>query len=223
MFSSVLALSLFHLSFSLSDTYNEQAFHEALQRLVNRQQARMYSTIHSSGALKSEVKNPNPTHPSSSSTSHHHTSAPHQEESPIDMSFFDDLNYAPVLSLGARRSDSRLHNASGPRYVSKEDFKPQFAMIQSSKPPHPSMKRATQTNVHMQNANDTFNNFIDETTPQWQNEIASAYSQVCFIVSEYLTVKQASLCYACLIAPSRLSFVRSVVFMLSLSNLLEHA
>lgn len=46
------------------------------------------------------------------------------------------------------------------------------------KPPTGAGGRNIQTNVHLANANATFNSFIDENTPQWQTEIASAYSQV---------------------------------------------
>jgi hypothetical protein len=69
--------------------------------------------------------------------------------------------------------------------MSKEDYQAsQKRSVQASKPPigrppsgPPSVKNI-HPNVHQANANATFNSFIDENTPQWQNDIASAYSQV---------------------------------------------
>ena len=57
----------------------------------------------------------------------------------------------------------------------------QTAKPPTGKPPVGSTNgRQGPTNVNQANANATFNSFIDENTPQWQTEIASAYSQVCY-------------------------------------------
>lgn len=78
---------------------------------------------------------------------------------------------------GAR--DGRPVSSSGPRYMSKEEYQARRGGMGKpplGKPPHGG--KNLQTNVHMANANATFNSFIDENAPQWQTDIASAYNQV---------------------------------------------
>ncbi|KAK7103452.1 hypothetical protein V1264_018343 [Littorina saxatilis] len=159
----------FSTSEPVVDTYNEEAIREALQRLATRQQARQYSAINSSSALKpGEGSRP------SSSGSHRRGSFSRQEERP-------DVTVHPG---NIKRSDSRPSSSSGVRYISKEEYMAnQVRRIHAGKPPVGKPPpggggRNSQPNVHLANANATFNSFIDESTPQWQTEIASAYSQV---------------------------------------------
>ncbi|XP_076463867.1 tubulin polyglutamylase TTLL5-like [Babylonia areolata] len=169
--------SPFSTSEPIVDTYNEQAIREALQRLAVRQQARQYSAINSSSSLRPDgTPNPAPTRPASatSSTSHRRGSLSRHNE---DREAFS-------AHPGALQRPS---SSSGVRHMTKEEYQASQARrnIQNGKPPIGKPPPAgggggkqAQTNVHMANANATFNSFIDENTPQWQTEIASAYSQV---------------------------------------------
>lgn len=154
------------------DTYNEQAIREALQRLAVRQQARQYSAGNSSSMLKPDF---NPSVLSRPSSSHSHRRG--------SLSRPEDQDFAPVHP-GARDPRPSSSSGSGPRYMSKEEFQAvqarrgQVGKPPLGRPPHGAGGKGVQTNVHLANANATFNSFIDENTPQWQTEIASAYSQV---------------------------------------------
>ena len=155
-----------------TDTYNEQAIREALQRLAVRQQARQYSAGNISSALKPD----NMSRPSSSG-SHRRGSLSRTD---------DRADFMTTHPGSLKRPDSRPGSSTGVRYISKEDYLASQGQGQKNpngkpplgKPPIGAGGRNVQTNVHMANANATFNSFIDENTPQWQTEIASAYSQV---------------------------------------------
>ncbi|XP_070181394.1 tubulin polyglutamylase TTLL5-like isoform X10 [Littorina saxatilis] len=111
----------FSTSEPVVDTYNEEAIREALQRLATRQQARQYSAINSSSALKpGEGSRP------SSSGSHRRGSFSRQEERP-------DVTVHPG---NIKRSDSRPSSSSGVRYISKEEYMAnQVRRIHAGKPP----------------------------------------------------------------------------------------
>lgn len=75
-------------------------------------------------------------------------------------------------------------SASGGRFITMEDH-----LARSVQRNPPNGLRASQSlqsqhhqqafnSVHMQNANNTFNSFIEDPNPQWQTEIASAYNEV---------------------------------------------
>lgn len=63
--------------------------------------------------------------------------------------------------------------------MSTEDYQAsQRGKHPTGKPPVHNAGKLVQTNVHLQNANATFNNFIDEGTHKWPSDIKSVYNHV---------------------------------------------
>ncbi|XP_005096708.1 tubulin polyglutamylase TTLL5 isoform X1 [Aplysia californica] len=186
--------SIFTTSDPVVDTYNEKAIQDALQRLALKQQARQYSAVNGTNVLKADMsptKPPLGLRPGSASSRdaymNHHTAMAVTGQS--------QTLHSPVTAVAAY---SRPGSQSGGRYMTMEGQTlgrdgarsnsrqhsagmtslgrtPSYTNL-SSKPPAPQPPQ--QGNVHMQNANATFNSFIEDQNPQWQNEIASAYSEV---------------------------------------------
>ncbi|KAL8620268.1 hypothetical protein ACOMHN_064558 [Nucella lapillus] len=164
--------SPFSTSEPIVDTYNEQAIREALQRLAVRQQARQYSAINSCSSLKPEGGGPPPS--SSTTTNRSSSTGSHRRGS---VSRHDDRD--AFMHPGSLHRPS---SSAGIRHLTKEEYHHASQAARRGKPPlgkpPPGGGKHVQTNVHLANANATFNSFIDENTPQWQTDIASAYSQV---------------------------------------------
>ncbi|XP_067680981.1 tubulin polyglutamylase TTLL5-like isoform X3 [Haliotis asinina] len=161
------------------DTYNEQAIHDALQRLAVRQQARQYSAFNGTSALQPEqlirpFNTPTGSRPGSATNSRR----------PSD-SLLNGGELSGSSSSIMSQQASRRQDAVQPlqRYLTLEE-----QIIRS----HPSSSSGSnrlhadhqmtgkhrQTNINMDNANATFNSFIDDPGAQWQSDLMTAYSQV---------------------------------------------
>ena len=84
------------------------------------------------------------------------------------------------------------------KYITMEDhvFKnrpPSGKRTQSAVDNRSGNKKQTNINMNYQNANATFNSFIEDVGPNWQNEVAKAYSQVTGVLPQnYHTPSQTS-------------------------------
>ncbi|KAK3093578.1 hypothetical protein FSP39_017678 [Pinctada imbricata] len=203
------------------DSYNDQAIHEALQRLALRQQARQYSAYNSTHSLVGEDGR---SRPSSAKSSGNNEAAPQFSRS---TSAVENLTY----TLHGGPSHSVYKNSNGQsEYIHKqpnptvhipesESYKRNEGTkayqtngvisedVTRSRPPSGQGQRRSevksastnsrkpfQTNVNLQNANATFNSFIEDSKGgPWQNDLALAYNQVTGVLpSNYHTATQSS-------------------------------
>lgn len=172
-----------------TDPYNDKVITEALQRLTMRQQARQYSAFNGTSLVPSDAGS----RPSSA--------CGNRDQSEVNRTYtVHDSN-----SLHHFNSGSAVDKGSGDmtgKYLIMEDHvskhRPPSGSVQKrvhsaidikSLEPH----RRRQTNVNLQSANATFNSFIEDTGPNWQNELALAYNQVTGVTPQnYHTPSQSS-------------------------------
>jgi len=189
-----------HQQFTTSDpvvdTYNEAAIQEALQRLALRQQARQYSAVNSNSVLKPSDITPSkpPMRPSSASSRLSQNSYVPREAFLAQHPGMSVTGQSQMLhSPGAPYARPQTQNSG--RYMMEEQMargvpprgptsrqpsahmahQPSYSNLVGKGSSQP---LAATGNVHLQNANATFNSFIEDPNPQWQTEIASAYSEV---------------------------------------------
>ena len=145
-----------------SDPYNEKVISEALQRLTMRQQARQYSAFNGTSLVPSNSRPASASGPRENTDtaklwspvdSHVEKGAGDAQRKLVTMEDYVTKNRPP-----AGHSQKRVHSA-----IDIKSFEGQ---------------RRKQTNVNLQSANATFNSFIEDTGPNWPNELALAYSQV---------------------------------------------
>ncbi|RUS81198.1 hypothetical protein EGW08_011063, partial [Elysia chlorotica] len=199
--------SLFTTSDPIVDTYNEKAIQEALQRLTLRQQARQYSAINGSNVLRHELGGAGGGHSSSSNLGSKPPIAmmmrPASSGGRRDP-YFHSSQVQPAMSISGQSIGgphphtsfhSQLHNKPGSQGGAAGGVGSNFAGRGGgvSHQVHPQLTPQLSTSSltsngsgagapnpqHLQTANATFNSFIeDPSSPQWQNEIASAYNEV---------------------------------------------
>jgi len=164
--------SIFTTSDPIVDTYNEKAIQDALQRLALRQQARQYSAINGTNVLKSDPSKP-PMRPSSANSREAFLS----QHTSMAVTGQSQTLHSPIGTY------ARPATQAGGRYVTMErpNSRQHSALSHSSSFSSLTGKTASHhsnSTPHLQNANTTFNNFIEDPNTQWQTEIASAYSEV---------------------------------------------
>lgn len=166
----------------LQDPYNEKVISEALQRLTMRQQARQYSAYNGTSLVPSDQGS----RPPSAAGNREYIDS--QKAWPIhESNSVQSITSASASAYGDRRNGELVD-----KYISMEDH------ITKNKPPSGTNPKRThsaidvktleaqrkkhhshkQTNINLQSANATFNSFIEDTGPNWQNELALAYNQV---------------------------------------------
>lgn len=165
----------------ITDPYNDKVISEALQRLTMRQQARQYSAFNGSSLVPSDSGS----RPTSASAN----------REPTDQHSIHSINSAPSISQADRGSgDSKF--ISMENHVTKN--RPPSGTVQKRVHSAIDIKsfeahRKKQSNVNLQSANATFNSFIEDTGPNWQNELALAYNQVTGVTPQnYHTPSQSS-------------------------------
>lgn len=180
----------------IADPYNEKVISEALQRLTMRQQARQYSAINSTSLVPSEFSSRPPSASMSREPTDIQKHPPTQESTSVK-------HHAPLSTqIDRANGDPGSHVVHSGKYISVEDS------VTKNRPPSGTQKRThsaidlktveahrkKQTNVNLQSANATFNSFIeDNNAPNWQNELALAYSQVTGVTPQnYHTPSQSS-------------------------------
>ncbi|XP_071079263.1 tubulin polyglutamylase TTLL5-like isoform X1 [Haliotis cracherodii] len=162
------------------DTYNEEAIHDALQRLAIRQQTRQYSAFNGTSALQPDqlihhLTTPTPSRPGSAT----HSRKP--SESLLNGGeFTDSSSSSNMMSQPGRRQEP---GQPLQRYLTMEEqiIRSRPSSSSGSNRPRADYKvsgKHGKANVNMDNANATFNSFIDDPGSQWQSDLMAAYSQV---------------------------------------------
>ncbi|XP_053394051.1 tubulin polyglutamylase TTLL5-like isoform X10 [Mercenaria mercenaria] len=171
----------------LQDPYNDKVISEALQRLTMRQQARQYSAYNGTSLVPSDSAS----RPSSACGNRE------QSDSRKPVNETQNINSATAISQVDKGSGDMAS-----KYISMEDHvtknRPPSGTVPKCVPSAIDMKsfeahRRKQTNVNLQNANATFNSFIEDTGPNWRNDLALAYNQVTGVTPQnYHTPSQSS-------------------------------
>ncbi|XP_053394056.1 tubulin polyglutamylase TTLL5-like isoform X11 [Mercenaria mercenaria] len=169
------------------DPYNDKVISEALQRLTMRQQARQYSAYNGTSLVPSDSAS----RPSSACGNRE------QSDSRKPVNETQNINSATAISQVDKGSGDMAS-----KYISMEDHvtknRPPSGTVPKCVPSAIDMKsfeahRRKQTNVNLQNANATFNSFIEDTGPNWRNDLALAYNQVTGVTPQnYHTPSQSS-------------------------------
>ncbi|XP_053394016.1 tubulin polyglutamylase TTLL5-like isoform X3 [Mercenaria mercenaria] len=176
-----------HFARNFKDPYNDKVISEALQRLTMRQQARQYSAYNGTSLVPSDSAS----RPSSACGNRE------QSDSRKPVNETQNINSATAISQVDKGSGDMAS-----KYISMEDHvtknRPPSGTVPKCVPSAIDMKsfeahRRKQTNVNLQNANATFNSFIEDTGPNWRNDLALAYNQVTGVTPQnYHTPSQSS-------------------------------
>lgn len=174
------------MCYIITDPCNDKVISEALQRLTMRQQARQYSAFNGTSLVPSDSGS----RPTSASAS----------REPPDQHSIHSINSTLSVAHAERGSgDCSMTD----KYISMEN------RVNKNRPPTGTVQkrgvhsaidiksleayRKKRSNVNLQSANATFNSFIDDTGPNWQNELALAYNQVTGVTPQnYHTPSQSS-------------------------------
>ena len=195
----ILIYILVHIlcNFNFVDPYNEKVISEALQRLTLRQQARQYSAYNGTSLLpESQTSNRPP-------SAHSHYDNRHVEHSkawPIQDGVVQNIETNEVLPQYTEKGsgDGAVHQVHPGKYVTMEDhmFKnrpPSGKRVHSAVENRSINRKQTNVNMNLQNANATFNSFIEDVGPIWPNDVAMAYNQVTGVLPQnYHTPSQSS-------------------------------
>ncbi|XP_071164164.1 tubulin polyglutamylase TTLL5-like isoform X48 [Mytilus edulis] len=171
------------------DSYNDEAIQNALQRLALRQQARQYSPYNSTTIIPQDVE----------SKSRIGTA---KGQRPSDMLQYrsnsvEDNTYVQT-NVNTYMPAGRTLDSAQRAFVSAEEVgiksRPSSAAYQRQTGDHTGNSQTVQSNVNLQSANATFNNFIDTNSGHnLQNDLAMAYSQVTGVAPQnYHTASQTS-------------------------------
>ncbi|XP_041351009.1 tubulin polyglutamylase TTLL5-like [Gigantopelta aegis] len=163
------------------DTYNEQAIHDALQRLSLRQQARQYAALNGTSVLPEQSTQPQSHSAQIRSTTTTTTSRLQMVGDTANNSLMTTKQNTGARGGSHHYSESLKSTEPVHKYISMEEHmtrsRPSSASSHisastgpTSLPPQGNSRRSRpHTNVNLQNANLTFNNFIDESGAQWHN------------------------------------------------------
>ncbi|XP_060601740.1 tubulin polyglutamylase TTLL5-like isoform X6 [Ruditapes philippinarum] len=174
------------------DPYNDKVITEALQRLTMRQQARQYSAYNGTSLVPSDSAS----RPSSACGNRDHPDS----RTPVNVHDTNSLQH-----INSSSSAPQVDKGSGDinsKYIYMEEHvtknRPPSGTLPKRSPSAIDMKsfeahRRKQSNVNLQSANATFNSFIEDTGPNWQNDLALAYNQVTGVTPQnYHTPTQSS-------------------------------
>ena len=167
-----------------------------------RQQARQYSAYNGSSLLPPD-SNAN-SRPSSAVGHYEPRVVEHSKAWPIQDGVVQNKETSeipvqiPVQSNDKGSADVAGYQTHPAKYITMEDhvFKsrpPSGKRTQSAVENRNLNRKQTNVNLNYQNANATFNSFIEDVGPNWQNEVAKAYSQVTGVLPQnYHTPTQTS-------------------------------
>ncbi|XP_060601736.1 tubulin polyglutamylase TTLL5-like isoform X2 [Ruditapes philippinarum] len=177
---------------NFTDPYNDKVITEALQRLTMRQQARQYSAYNGTSLVPSDSAS----RPSSACGNRDHPDS----RTPVNVHDTNSLQH-----INSSSSAPQVDKGSGDinsKYIYMEEHvtknRPPSGTLPKRSPSAIDMKsfeahRRKQSNVNLQSANATFNSFIEDTGPNWQNDLALAYNQVTGVTPQnYHTPTQSS-------------------------------
>lgn len=171
---------------------------EALQRLTMRQQARQYSAFNGTSLLPPDSQANS--RPSSAIGYYKSRDVEHSKAWPIQDGVVQntETSHIPSQNFEKGNGDVSEHQVHHGKYITMEDhvFKnrpPSGKRTQSAVESRSVNRKQTNVNLNLQNANATFNSFIEEIGPNWQNDVAAAYSQVTGVLPQnYHTPTQTS-------------------------------
>lgn len=203
----------------LLDSYNDQAIHDALQRLVLRQQARQYSAYNGTSMINNDSRCSSSQQMGQGDTPQYGSSS-----SLVDTTYTINKNSGynkmapPATGLiipGGERvqtnaavypEQTRDENIQRPndniKYSSSNGITEDIRNRPPSGQGHRRLeiksasgsRKPVQSNVNLRSANATFNSFIEDSNgTTWQNDLAHAYNQVTGVLpSNYHTASQSS-------------------------------
>jgi hypothetical protein len=153
-----------------------------------RQQARQYSAYNGTSLVPSDGSRPTSASGPREHSESHKAWPLHETNS--------------VQNVNGASAAGYVDSGNGDKYISMEDH------VTKNRPPQGIAPKRThsaidiktleahrkkQTNINLQSANATFNSFIEDTGPNWQNELAMAYNQVTGVTPQnYHTPSQSS-------------------------------
>lgn len=176
------------LWYDFPDTHNEKAIQDVLQRLALRQQARQYAAVNGSVVLSNDLKSFTQANPSS-------THLPHAAQSTAEMAPPSHITSYITTSSTPIVDCSLINPAEAISYSKSVTTKPldkpgrcvnadeqvRYRTRPASSGSHRNMTqpvKASSSVSHLQTANATFNSFIEDAQPMWQNDLAYAYNHV---------------------------------------------
>lgn len=203
----------------LLDSYNDQAIHDALQRLALRQQARQYSAYNGTSMINNDSRCSSSQQMGQGDTPQYGSSS-----SLVDTTYTINKNSGynkmapPATGLiipGGERvqtnaavypEQTRDENIQRPndniKYSSSNGITEDIRNRPPSGQGHRRLeiksasgsRKPVQSNVTLRSANATFNSFIEDSNgTTWQNDLAHAYNQVTGVLpSNYHTASQSS-------------------------------
>lgn len=201
------------------DSYNDQAIHDALQRLALRQQARQYSAYNGTSMINNDSRCSSSQQMGQGDTPQYGSSS-----SLVDTTYTINKNSGynkmapPATGLiipGGERvqtnaavypEQTRDENIQRPndniKYSSSNGITEDIRNRPPSGQGHRRLeiksasgsRKPVQSNVNLRSANATFNSFIEDSNgTTWQNDLAHAYNQVTGVLpSNYHTASQSS-------------------------------
>lgn len=201
------------------DSYNDQAIHDALQRLALRQQARQYSAYNGTSMINNDSRCSSSQQMGQGETTQYGSSS-----SLVDTTYTINKNSGynkmapPATGLiipGGERvqtnaavypEQTRDENIQRPndniKYSSSNGITEDIRNRPPSGQGHRRLeiksasgsRKPVQSNVNLRSANATFNSFIEDSNgTTWQNDLAHAYNQVTGVLpSNYHTASQSS-------------------------------
>ena len=207
------------LSSFFKDSYNDQAIHDALQRLALRQQARQYSAYNGTSMINDESRSSTshqigqgdtPQYGSSSSlvdtTYTVNKSSGYNKIAPpatvVTHQGGDRVQTNAAVYSEQKRSDNLSRPTDSVKYSSSNGITEDFRNRPPSGQGHRRLevksasgsRKPVQSNVNLRSANATFNSFIEDSNgTTWNNDLAHAYNQVTGVLpSNYHSASQSS-------------------------------
>nr|XP_022331081.1 tubulin polyglutamylase TTLL5-like isoform X11 [Crassostrea virginica] len=201
------------------DSYNDQAIHDALQRLALRQQARQYSAYNGTSMINDESRSSTshqigqgdtPQYGSSSSlvdtTYTVNKSSGYNKIAPpatvVTHQGGDRVQTNAAVYSEQKRSDNLSRPTDSVKYSSSNGITEDFRNRPPSGQGHRRLevksasgsRKPVQSNVNLRSANATFNSFIEDSNgTTWNNDLAHAYNQVTGVLpSNYHSASQSS-------------------------------
>ena len=163
-----------------------------------RQQARQYSAYNGTTLLPPD--SPVNSRPPSAHSQYDNRHVEHTKAWPIQDGVVQNVETIEVPSQNTEKGngDGGGYQVHPSKYVTMEDhmFKnrpPSGKRVHSAAESRSISRKQTNVNMNLQNANATFNSFIEDVGPIWPNDVAMAYSQVTGVVPQnYHTPSQSS-------------------------------
>lgn len=180
------------------DPYNEKVISEALQRLTLRQQARQYSAFNGTSLLPPDSQSSS--RPPSAQGHYDTRHVEHSKAWPIQDGIVQPTEtiQVPAQNTDKGSGDVASYQVHPGKYITMEDHvfrnrPPSGKRTQSAVENRSTNRKQTNVNMNLQNANATFNSFIEDSGNNWPNDVAMAYNQVTGVLPQnYHTPTQTS-------------------------------